>query len=156
MRKVELTAFSLSVEKKFGLYDRSYKIEGSDCWFWSLALDKDGYGNWTVPGIEHGQPKVMRAHRVSFLFEYGYLPETVDHKCKNRNCINPEHLREATVFENSVIYSDISVAYLNSAKQCCKRGHLFDKENTYFYRNRRGCRMCRSLSREQHKVRWAS
>lgn len=42
------------------------------------------------------------AHRIAYIEANGGIADgmTVDHLCKIRNCINPEHLEEVTLAEN--------------------------------------------------------
>ena len=47
---------------------------------------------------------MVLAHRASWVYAHGtQIPEgmTIDHQCKNRRCVNPEHLRLLTNFENA-------------------------------------------------------
>ncbi len=41
-------------------------------------------------------------HRVMYTNEYGYVPgkKQIDHKCRNRLCVNPDHLEMVTHKEN--------------------------------------------------------
>lgn len=73
------------------------KING--CWLWTGAKDIKGYG------IFFYKKKSQFAHRVSLLL-HEKVKELqqglqVCHSCTNKNCVNPEHLREDTQLSNS-------------------------------------------------------
>ena len=71
-----------------------------DCWEWTSALDNDGYGI-----IQLTQPSRVnrKAHRISYELSIGSIPEgmTIDHLCRNKKCVNPEHLEAVTARENA-------------------------------------------------------
>ena len=68
------------------------------CWWWTGAKNKKGYAQATVGQHTSG------AHRWAWKFlvgEIGVDPETgepleLDHLCKNRLCVNPDHLEPIT------------------------------------------------------------
>jgi hypothetical protein len=64
------------------------------CREWSGRKSKDGYGERFYKG------KKRLAHRVAFFEKHGYWPKEVAHKCHNRACIRPSHLKDATHTEN--------------------------------------------------------
>ena len=67
----------------------------SDCWYWTGALHKLGYGLLTAMGE-------TKAHRVAWRLFNGDIPQGLDvlHKCDVRNCVNPEHLSLGTHSDN--------------------------------------------------------
>lgn len=67
-----------------------------ECWEWGMAPGPFGYGQMTAPG-----GKLMRAHRVAFFLRHGYYPDFVDHICRNRKCVNPDHLQETDKQRNA-------------------------------------------------------
>lgn len=58
----------------------------------SHKLNADGYFRKNVEG------KLVMYHRFIYESEVGEIPEgyEIDHKCRNRSCINPEHLQVLT------------------------------------------------------------
>ena len=70
----------------------------SGCLIWLGGITTAGYGNFTT-----GTSQRLNAHRAAWLLEYGSLPpsnKVLDHLCKNRWCVNVQHLEEVTYSEN--------------------------------------------------------
>lgn len=69
-------------------FDKINPVE-SGCWEWTASLFRCGYGQF-------GAGKY--AHRWSYEFFTGPIPEglDVDHVCRNRKCVNPDHLEAVT------------------------------------------------------------
>lgn len=75
------------------------KVEKTDtCWNWTGAHGGEGHGQFYT----HGRSGTTPAHRVSYSMHIGPIPEgmVVDHMCHNPSCVNPDHLRLATVQQN--------------------------------------------------------
>ena len=91
-----------------------------DCWMWEGALQGNKkYGRFYYQGRSQG------AHRVSYLLEYGSIPEglEIDHfMCFNTLCVNPKHLQTATRKQNT---ENRSGPYKNSKSGV--RGVCWDK-----------------------------
>lgn len=68
-----------------------------DCWKWTELLNDGGYGL-----IRVGR-KNVRAHRFAWELLVGDIPKgmQIDHRCRNRECVNPKHLRLATNKQNA-------------------------------------------------------
>ena len=66
------------------------------CWEWTAATTSNGYGQFSVDG------RYRRAHRVAWEMTNGPIPEgmELDHRCANKRCVNPAHLRVTTRSQN--------------------------------------------------------
>lgn len=108
------------------------------------SRDRYGYGRKCVGGS-----LVRAAHRVAYEQHFGAIPAglEIDHLCRNRACINPEHLEPVTHAENM----RRSAA---ATKTHCIRGHLFDGDNTYRGGlGKRQCRRCNAEAQARYKAR---
>lgn len=81
------------VERFWGKVER---LGQDDCWEWTSVKVTGGYGCFTLNG------KKNRAHRYAYELAKGPIPEglIVDHICHNPGCVNPSHLRLATLSQN--------------------------------------------------------
>lgn len=119
-------------------------LTDSGCIEWIASIQGEGYGQFfrggrTVPG-EHGK---VAAHRWSYEYHVGPIPEglEIDHLCRNRLCVNPEHLEPVTSQEN------ISRSHGNGKKTHCPAGHPYDVDNTYSPPSGgRVCRACKGFN----------
>ncbi|MCL5885011.1 MAG: HNH endonuclease [Deltaproteobacteria bacterium] len=117
-----------------------------DCWPWLGYKRKDGYGRFWVHG------NYCYAHRISYEVFNGEIDNVlfVDHKCRNRICVRPDHLRLVDARTNCLENSH-SIPNINSLKTHCPNGHEYSKENTYIHPDKsRRCRNCRM----ERKERW--
>lgn len=107
------------------------------CWLWTGAINHKGYGLFWSPNT-----KV--AHRYSYENNIGIIPEgyQIDHLCKVRNCVRPDHLEAVTPKENNKRSGCWEV---NKSKTHCPRGHEYTQENTYI--QSKGGRVCKECSR---------
>jgi HNH endonuclease len=133
-----------------GLPDRvEAKIQtepNSGCWLWTGTLLNNGYGRL----------KANRRHVLAHRFVYEELirkiPEnlTLDHKCRIRCCVNPEHLEPVTGRINTL--RGLSPPAKNASKSHCKNGHEFDEENTQLRDSGyRRCRHCHNSENTKYR-----
>ena len=66
------------------------------CWVWQRATSSNGYGRGYANGI------TCQAHRMVYERMIGSIPDglDLDHLCRNRACVNPEHLEPVTRLVN--------------------------------------------------------
>lgn len=122
---------------------RQFRVnDETGCWEWTGKLRKDGYAEF------HAEI-TMRAHRFAYVHHIGTIPEgmQIDHLCRNRSCVNPDHLEAVTHAENMRRSARALLTH-------CPHGHPYDDENTY--RPPRGGRECRICREARHKIQVAT
>ncbi len=67
------------------------------CWLWLGARSNNGYGHTTYRG-DAGQLRHISAHRRAYSLLRGPIPTglDLDHLCRVRHCVNPDHLEPVT------------------------------------------------------------
>ena len=119
----------------------------SGCWLWEGGLDGKGYGTFLISlPVRHN----VRAHRFSYELHKGAIPAELelDHLCRNKVCVNPDHLEPVTHEENMRRCPELgkwSRAHITH----CPHGHEYSDENTYMWRNMRHCRECNRITNRE-------
>lgn len=128
-------------------------LDDDGCMVWQRNISNAGYGqmNWK-PG--KGQAVISGAHRLIYhlTVEPVQVGKVIDHLCRNRACVRPDHLEMVQQREN-VMRSPIAPGALNAAKTHCAQGHEYTPENTYTYTfktKKTTTRICRTCSRAHH------
>lgn len=130
------------------------KKRRNGCWEWTSIFKTGGYPYFTF-GFQ-----AFRAHRLSYAWAHPDVDMTglqIDHLCRNRACVNPEHLDLVTAKTNT--WRSASIQALNARKTHCIHGHKFDEANTAlvwsvrdqaYYRT---CRACNRAKQAKHRAR---
>lgn len=118
----------------------------NQCWPWNAPLD-NGYGRFWLNN------KTDLAHRISYQLFVGSINNNlhIDHLCRNRSCVNPEHMEQVTIKTN--VLRGVGLTAVNANKTHCKRGHLLNQDNLYF--SSRKARVCKKCQKIRH-AKWRS
>jgi hypothetical protein len=86
------------------------------CWLCMYSTTRNGYSRVVVNG------KNVIAHRYSYEYYKGLIPEdlVVDHLCRVKRCVNPDHLEAVTTTVNNIRSG------LVKRRTHCKNGHSYD------------------------------
>lgn len=112
------------------------------CWIHSVSPGNDGYARI------HLKDGCAPIHRIVFQSCNGPIPDgmEIDHLCRNRACVRPDHLQLVTHREN--VRRGVSRIAKQMARSRCLRGHEFSKVTS------RG-RVCMECARLRHHLRKA-
>jgi hypothetical protein len=113
---------------------------GDGCWEWNAHRGTTGYGEVGIDGHK------LNAHRVVYEILVSPIPEglTIDHLCRNRACVRPDHLEPVDERTNILRGEGMGARY--ARRDACDSGHAYDLLNTYFRPD--GARVCKSCRRE--------
>lgn len=109
-------------------------LDINGCLVWQGALTSKGYASITINQIRYS------CHRLILKFKNGNWPISTDHKCRNRACLNEEHLEDVSVRENNIrMWEHV----IRKEQDHCKHGHELTLENTKIRSNgRKSCKLC--------------
>lgn len=109
-------------ERQFWLRVPFSECSDRQCWEWKGYVGPNGYGR--LIWCHRHDRKMLHAHRVAYELMVGPIPDglQIDHLCRNRRCVNPNHLEPVTAHTN-VVVRGLGLSAENAAKKFCKRGH---------------------------------
>jgi len=119
-------------------FHEMYEPQSSECWLWTGRVTMNGYGRMVLDTVQHS------AHRVSYLIHHGSVNRdlVIDHLCRNRACVNPDHLEQVTQSIN-VRRGDICA---QGRTGLCLKGHSVSGDNALTQGKRTP--ICRSCNRD--------
>ncbi|SRR6266576_146239 len=122
-----------------------YKVAATGCWLWQGPLSPNGYGRI---GKEY-------AHRAMYEILIGPIPHrmTIDHLCRVRPCVNPDHMEIVTRGAN--VLRGVGLSAMEARQTHCIRGHSL---TVHAYRprtrpNRRVCLLCQRIRCNERRAR---
>ncbi len=122
-------------DKEFERLSRKFTV-GDGCWEWTAAKTTAGYAELMVGS------RMWYGHRLLHEMFIGPIPAgyEVDHLCRNRGCVRPDHLEAVPPHINNARSDSFSAVH--ARKSHCPQGHPYDEANTRMYRGSRRCRAC--------------
>lgn len=124
------------------------KVTKTDnCWLWNGSVNKGGYGV-AGNGIRGSS---IGAHKLCYELLVGKVLRgmQLDHLCKNKLCVNPNHLEVVTPRAN--LLRSGNFVGINARKTHCKNGHSLSGLNLYITPSGfRNCKACRRQSSMRH------
>lgn len=133
------------------------------CWLWRGKLNDKGYGRTSFKGRSTG------AHRKAYELLVGPIPEglTLDHICRIRHCVNPDHLEPVTQAENTQRakrFRNLANTYTidrtpkppKGPLAHCHKNHVLDEGNTLVSKRPNGtyrlqCKVCQHEAQERYR-----
>lgn len=110
-------------------WDKIAVNEETGCWEWKASRNRGGYGQFSFRALT----KTQYAHRIAYLALVGEINKPqLDHLCRVRHCVNPDHLEPVTNAVNQQRGNTRQAAHAREMadRTLCYRGHPL-ANNTY-------------------------
>lgn len=127
------------VERFFAKFNED---DRTGCWLWAGAVTGNGYATLDI------DRRTRLAHRWYWEHVNGPVPEGLhlDHLCRTRHCVNPDHLEPVAPAENVRRGRKVE-----RERTHCPQGHPYSGDNLKI--DARGHRKCRTCNRERNRQR---
>lgn len=119
------------------------------CWCWSGSLDRDGYAaQFRIGSRSDESRRNVKPHRWTFERKNGPIAEglVIDHLCRNRACVNPDHMEAVTPLVNHA-------RGLRAKRAICPKGHAIAGANELQRRSGIRCRICANAYAREYQRR---
>lgn len=134
-------------------------IAGEGCWLWDGVVARaHGYGS--LSQRYGGKVVTHRAHRLSYELLVGPIPDgmELDHLCRVRDCVRPDHLEPVSHAEN--VRRGLAPDALRRRRAettHCPQGHPYAGDNLHIYTDKRDyehrvCRACRDARNQARRA----
>jgi hypothetical protein len=114
------------------------------CWNWTANKTRNGYG------LTQWNKLRYLAHRAAYECLVGKITEeTIDHLCRNRACVNPDHMEPVSGRINTL--RGVGASAMNARKTTCPQGHPYSGDNLIINKTEgdRKCRICQRKYRRE-------
>ena len=129
--------------KRFWWFVLAEEDTGNACWLWGGSLTRKNYALLWVDG------RHVPAHRWAWEQAYGTIPDglQIDHLCRRRPCVYPNHLEPVTGAENCQRGNTGKANNYEASKTHCPWNHPYSGSNLYTApKGDRRCRLCKRKS----------
>lgn len=134
-----------TAEERFA---EKWVADENGCHVWTAGKAGNGYGSFWL-----GRTRL--AHRVAWEWAKGHIPDgrQLDHLCRNRSCVNVDHLEPVTCREN--VLRGVGIAAVNSNRTHCPKGHQLTESRMILVHGKlRRHRRCRECERPNERMRY--